>query len=144
MKAFRKCWLCTVRQPYVDYMREGKKTIEVRTRLPKGFWVGDGLYVMEKGMNTLAFVGEVKRVDVRYADNFGYALLERKKGLLRQTCMSIEELKEYVKERPCFYLIEITHRWIPSEEQRKYLTPEHYGYRCMPQGILPIPGKWKP
>lgn len=144
MKAFRKCWTCTVRQPYVDYMREGKKTIEVRTRLPKGFWSGDGLYVMEKGTNTLALVGEVKSVAVRHADNFGYTLLEMKGDDLRQTCMSIEEIKDYVKDRPLFYLIEIALRWVPSEEQRKYLTPEHYGYRCMPQGILPIPGKWKP
>lgn len=144
MKAFRKSWICTVRPPYVDYMREGKKTIEVRTRLPKDFWVGDGLYVMEKGTNTFALVGEVKSVAIRYADDLGYILLEKRKGLLRQTCMSIEEIKEYVKDRPNFYLIEITNRWICPEEQRKYLTPEHYGYRCMPRGILPIPGKWKP
>lgn len=144
MKAFRKCWLCTVRQPYVDYMREGKKTMEVRTRLPKDFWVGDGLYVMEKGTNTLALVAEVKSIAVRYADSFGYALLEKRKGLLCQTCLSVEEIKEYVKDRPLFYLIEIALRWVPSEAQRKYLTPEHFGYRCMPQGILPMPGKWKP
>ena len=144
MKAFRKCWTCTVRQPYVDYMIYGWKTIEVRTRLPKDFKVGDGLYVMEKGTNTLALVVDVTRVDVRHADNFGYALLEREKGLLRQTCLSVEEIKEYVKDRPYMYLIEIALRWVPSEEQRKYLTPEHFGYRCMPQGVLPIPGKYKP
>lgn len=141
MKGFRKCWLCTVQSRYVALMKEGKKTIEVRTRVPRDMRNGDGLYIMEKGTNTLALVA---RVGVKtFYDLIGlYTELPRHQ--LRRTCLSLEEIDNYMNGRPEVVFIEITLAWVPSEEQRKYLTPEHFGYRCMPQGILPMPGKYKP
>lgn len=141
MRAFRKCWLCTVKPQYVALMKERKKTIEVRTRVPRDMRRGDGLYIMEKGTRTLALVARIE----------GIISFDRKELFtkvptyqLRRTCLNLSEIDDYLKGRPRVNFIEITCEWLPTEAQRKYLTPEHFGYRCMPQGILPMPGNWKP
>lgn len=141
MRAFRKGWICTVKSQYVALMKERKKTIEVRTRIPRDMREGDGLFVMEKGTNTLALVARIG----------GITIFDRKELFtkvptyqLRRTCLNLSEIDDYLRGRPQVNFIEITCEWLPTEVQRKYLTPEKYGLRCMPQGILPIPGNWKP
>lgn len=141
MKGFRKSWICTVQSRYVALMKEGTKRVEVRTRVPRDMRKGDGLYIMEKGTNTLALVA-------RIGGTTSYDLIglytELPRYQLSRTCLSLEEIDNYMNGRPEVVFIEITLEWEPSKAQRKYLTPEHFGYRCMPQGILPIPGKYKP
>lgn len=141
MNGFRKCWLCTVKPQYVALMKEGKKTIEVRARVPRDMKKGDGLYVMEKGTRTLALVA---RIDGIATLDSAEMFTKVPRYQLRCTCLSFSEIEEYLNGRTQVNLIEISLAWVPSEEQRKFLTPEKYGYRCMPQGILPIPGKWMP
>lgn len=141
MKRFRKCWLCTVKPHYVALMKSGNKTLEVRTRVPRDMRKGDGLYIMEKGTNTLALVVRVGAITTY--DRVGM-YTELPLSQLKRTCLTLEDIEVYLHGRPKVNLIEITPEWEPSVEQRKYLTPEHFGYRCMPQGILPMPGKWKP
>ena len=141
MKGYRKCWICTVKPRYVAMMKSGEKTIEVRTRVPRDMKKGDGFYIMEKGANTLALVARVGGITTY--DRMGLYMNLPTRELMR-TCLSLAELDEYIGLRPQANFIEITVEWIPSEAQRKYLTPEHFGYRCMPQGVLPIPGKWIP
>lgn len=141
MKGFRKCWLCTVKPRYVALMKSGNKTLEVRSRVPRNLRKGDGLYIMEKGTNTLALIARVGEISTYEREGM---YTEIPLSQLIRTCLTLDDIDEYLHGRPQVNLIEITPVWIPGEEDRKYLTPEFYGYRCMPQGILPIPGKWKP
>ena len=140
MKGFRKCWLCTVQSRYVALIKSGEKSIEVRARIPRNLKEGDGLYIMEKGMRELALVARIGSITTY--DRVGlYVNLPR--YIQRRTCLSLEEIDQYLNGRPQVNFLEITPVWIPQDNERKYLTPEYYGYRCMPQGIFPLPGKWK-
>lgn len=40
-------WMITVRPPFSRWLVEGKKTMEIRTRIPKDLCIGDFVYVVE-------------------------------------------------------------------------------------------------
>lgn len=44
-------WMITVREPYVSKILAGKKTIELRTRIPKMVRRGDTLLIIQAGTN---------------------------------------------------------------------------------------------
>lgn len=44
-------WIITVREPYVSKILAGKKTIEVRTKIPKMVKRGDTLLIIQAGTN---------------------------------------------------------------------------------------------
>ena len=58
-----KRWCITIHQPYMDLIQEGRKTVELRMRLPKGIGIGDIVYAClprSNGEVRLSFVvGEV-------------------------------------------------------------------------------------
>lgn len=141
MKVLSKSWLCTVKPQYVALMKEGKKTIEVRTRVPKLMKKGDLLCIMEKGTNTLALVTRVESITTFERKDL---YLKVPRYQLRRTCLTFAEIEEYLNGRNTINFIEISVMWTPREEERKYLTPESYGYKRMPQGILPNRGWRKP
>ena len=141
MRGFRKGWLCTVKSQYVALMKSGEKTFEVRTRIPRDMRKGDALFIMEKGTRTLALVARIGGITT-YDRSELYTKVPRYQ--LRRACLELSDIMDYIKERPQVNFIELTSCWIPSEKGRKYLTPEFYGYKCMPQGFFPMPRERKP
>lgn len=95
-------FICSIQFPYTEYIIQGHKIYEIRTKIPKNLKTGDRIYVVESGTHgKILFhflVGKILMIDPELA----WARYNFQLGI------SLEKFRQYVNGKDKIFLIEIT------------------------------------
>lgn len=130
-------WVLTIKQPYVNLIFEGKKTLEVRKKIPKEIKGGDKVFVCVKGNGSKICASFV------VADIVCVSVFRMNEYYSDFTCLKYDDLIKYAKGkiRESVFITENRTIYGIGISDLVKLSPipvTNCGLRVAPQGIVKV------
>lgn len=126
-------WIITVKEPYCGFILLGKKTMELRRKVPPALRPGDVIFIVRKGDHG-SIVGACSVTSVRVGSvNFFYAYYDY------AHCVGLIKMREYADDNRFLFGIDLKRIEINSW----CLNVRSFGYERAPQWFYRIRPEFK-